>query len=79
MALVFAGQGIKELQEGGVISRTRLAGFPQVEALGVYPTVETVIAQSVLIALLMFALWRALGTKADYDASLPGDDRTSGP
>lgn len=76
MALVFAGKGIKELQEGGVISRTRLAGFPQVEALGVYPTVETVLAQAVLIALLLFALWRALGNAAEPDTTLQSDERT---
>ena len=60
MALVFAGKGIKELQEGNVISRTVIPGFPHVEMLGLYPTVETLLAQGVLIALLLFALWRTL-------------------
>ena len=77
MALVFAGKGIKELQEGGAMSRTLLPGFPQVDALGVYPTLETVIAQTVLIALLLFALWRALGKDVVHDSSLDGSDRPS--
>ena len=72
MALVFAGKGIKELQEGGAMSRTLLPGFPQVEALGVYPTVETILAQAVLIALLLFALWRALRPSADVDLAARG-------
>lgn len=60
MALVFAGKGIKELQEGNAISRTVIPGFPHVDMLGLYPTVETLLAQGVLIALLLFALWRTL-------------------
>lgn len=60
MALVFAGRGIKELQEGNVLSRTLIPGFPHVEMIGLYPTVETLIAQGVLLALLLFALWKTL-------------------
>jgi high-affinity iron transporter len=58
MALVFAGKGIKELQEGGVMTRTPIAGFPFVDPIGLYPTVETLLAQVLLIGLLLFALWR---------------------
>ncbi len=60
MAFVFAGKGIKELQEGNFVSRTRIPGFPHIEAFGLYPTVETLIAQGVLIGLLLFALWHTL-------------------
>jgi high-affinity iron transporter len=76
MAYVFAGKGINELQEGNVVSRTRIPGFPHVEALGLYPTVETLIAQAILMALLLFALWRALTPSAadeqeEAEASVP--------
>ena len=57
MALVFAGTGIKELQEADILPRTMLPGFPHVELVGLYPTVETLCAQGVLIVLLLFALW----------------------
>ncbi len=57
MALVFAGSGIKELQEANVVSRTMIAGFPHVDLIGLYPTVETLSAQGVLVVLLLFALW----------------------
>ena len=60
MALVFAGKGVNELQEANVFSRTLIAGFPQVDMFGIYPTVETLIAQGLLLALLVFALGRTL-------------------
>jgi high-affinity iron transporter len=57
MALVFAGSGIAELQEANIVPRTMIPGFPHVDLIGLYPTVETLIAQGVLIVLLLFALW----------------------
>ncbi|HJR49460.1 MAG TPA: FTR1 family protein [Gemmatimonadales bacterium] len=56
MALVFAGAGIAELQEGGFVSLTPVAGIPRVPAIGLHPTVETVTAQAVLVALALVAL-----------------------
>ena len=56
MAFAFMGKGIRELQEGNAVSVTVLPGFPQVDALGIYPTVETLLAQMVLVALFVFAL-----------------------
>ena len=56
MAFVFMGKGIKELQEGNAISVTALPGFPHVDSIGIYPTVETLLAQLLLIALFIFAL-----------------------
>jgi high-affinity iron transporter len=58
MAFVFMGKGIRELQEGNVVSMSVIHGFPHVEALGLYPTWETVLAQLVLVALFVFALAR---------------------
>ena len=73
MALVFAGKGIKELQEGGAMSRTLVPGFPQIDAIGVYPTVETILAQGVLIGLLLFALWRLLAKQEAHDPPVTDD------
>lgn len=56
MAFVFAGQGVAELQEGGLISTTPVAWAPRVPALGIYPTVESLLAQGVLLVLLAVAL-----------------------
>lgn len=56
MAFVFMGKGVRELQEGNVMSITVLPGWPHVEAMGLYPSVETLLAQAVLVLLLAFAL-----------------------
>jgi high-affinity iron transporter len=56
MAFVFAGKGIAELQEGGVIQTTILSSGPRLPALGIYPTVESLALQGVLLALLLAGL-----------------------
>ncbi|HEX7335707.1 MAG TPA: FTR1 family protein [Gemmatimonadales bacterium] len=56
MAFVFAGKGVAELQEGGLISTTIISGAPRFPALGIYPTVESLIAQGILLGLLLVAL-----------------------
>jgi hypothetical protein len=56
MAFVFAGKAVAELQEGGMIATTIVVGAPRVPALGIYPTVESLLAQAVLVALLLVAL-----------------------
>jgi high-affinity iron transporter len=56
MAFVFAGKGVAELQEGGFIPTTILPGAPRLPALGIYPTVESLLVQAVLIVLLVVAL-----------------------
>jgi high-affinity iron transporter len=56
MALVYAGTGVAELQEGGFVPMTPVAGVPRVPAIGLYPTVETLTAQGVLVVLALVAL-----------------------
>jgi high-affinity iron transporter len=56
MAFVFMGKGIRELQEGNLMSITVIPGFPHVEALGLFPSVETILGQALLIVLFIFAL-----------------------
>jgi len=41
MAFVFAGKGVAELQNAGVIGMTPVDGGPRVPFLGVYPTVQS--------------------------------------
>jgi hypothetical protein len=50
------GKGIRELQEGGVVSITVLPGWPHVDAMGIFPSVETLLAQLLLLLLFAFAL-----------------------
>jgi high-affinity iron transporter len=56
MAFVFAGKGIAELQEGGLVSLTPVEWVPRVPQMGIYQTVETLTAQGILLALFVFAL-----------------------
>ena len=51
LAITFAGGGVKELQEGGVLSQTPIETLPipTVDVLGIYPTVETFGLQVLLV------------------------------
>lgn len=55
MAFVFMGKGIRELQEGNVVPITVISGGPHVETMGIYPSVETLAGQGLLLVLLLFA------------------------
>ncbi|MFZ5625336.1 MAG: FTR1 family iron permease, partial [Gemmatimonadota bacterium] len=56
MAFIFAGKGVAELQEGGLVGTTILPWAPRMPALGIYPTVESLAAQGVLLVLALAAL-----------------------
>lgn len=51
LAVSFAGSGIEELQEGGIISITPIESIPvpSIDILGIYPTYETIAIQVVLL------------------------------
>ena len=49
MAFIFAGNGINELQAAGWISSTPLSFAPQVPLLGIYPTLQTLVAQALML------------------------------
>lgn len=51
MSISFVGSGVKELQEGNAIGVTPVPGITSVDILGIYPTLETLIPQAVLLAL----------------------------
>jgi high-affinity iron transporter len=58
MAFVFIGKGIRELQEGNVIGITVLPGMPSVPSMGIFPSMETLVAQGVLLLLFAFMVVR---------------------
>ena len=55
MAFVFAGEGIKDLQEAGMVGLSVLEGWPRVPALGIYPTAQSLAVQGVLVVLALVA------------------------
>ncbi len=56
MAFSFAGQGVAELQEAGLISITPLDWLPSVPLLGIFPTTQTILSQLFLAVALAGAL-----------------------
>jgi high-affinity iron transporter len=56
LAFVFIGKGIRELQEGNVIGITVLRGWPSVPSMGIFPSMETLVAQGVLLVLFLFMI-----------------------
>ncbi len=56
MAFSFAGQGVAELQEAGLISTTPLSWLPDVPMLGIFPTMQTLAVQLVLAAACLMAI-----------------------
>jgi high-affinity iron transporter len=56
MAFVFAGKGVAELQESGLVALTPVTWAPRIPAMGIYPTVESLGLQAVLVLLAAVAL-----------------------
>ena len=56
LAIVFTGQGIAALQEAGKIDADAVS-FITVPMLGIYPTVQTLAAQTAVVALSVLTLW----------------------
>jgi high-affinity iron transporter len=56
LAVIFAGQGVASFQESGVIGATFVSHVPTIPMLGLYPTIQTLIAQGILLILAMAAL-----------------------
>ncbi|HVD61947.1 MAG TPA: FTR1 family protein, partial [Gemmatimonadaceae bacterium] len=69
MAFVFMGKGIRELQEGNVIPITMMRGLPNVPSMGIFPSVETLSAQALLVALLVFAVLKTFVIKPRVDSA----------
>jgi high-affinity iron transporter len=71
LAFIFMGKGLRELQEGNALPITALDGWPHLDVIGLYPSVETLAGQGILVALALFALWRALASRRTAPAAAP--------
>lgn len=56
MAFVFAGKGIADLQESGLVRTSVVEWAPRIPVLGIYPTVESLLLQLLLIVMLVVAV-----------------------
>jgi high-affinity iron transporter len=71
MAFVFAGKGVAELQEGGVVGLTVVEGVPRIPFLGIYPTLESLALQGLLVILAVVALVWAMKPSARPASTTP--------
>jgi high-affinity iron transporter len=66
MAFVFAGDGVKELQEGAIVSTTLIPGAPRWDFFGIYPTVESLALQGlVVLGLVIAVVWWLRSRRGD--------------
>ncbi len=63
LAFVFAGKGIRELQEAEWIGSTPVDFIPTINLLGLYPTMEGVLLQGLLLVGLVVAIAYFILTK----------------
>jgi len=68
--VVLAGKGVAALQEAGLIDIHPLAAVPRVELLGIFPTVEGVVAQVATLLAILLGFWLS-ARRAKSKASAP--------
>jgi high-affinity iron transporter len=54
VSFAFIGKGIRDLHQGGILSLTVLPEWPQLDALGIFPSVETLLLQLTLLVLVFY-------------------------
>jgi high-affinity iron transporter len=57
MAFVFAGKAVVELQAGQIVHLIPLPGWPTIEILGIYPTVQSLLVQGCFVAAVIVSLF----------------------
>jgi len=60
MAAVFAGQGVHELQDAGIIGVTAVPWVPTIPLLGIFPSLQSLATQALFVSLLVYATAVAL-------------------
>lgn len=70
LAFSFAGRGVVELQEAGLVGATIVEKFPAIPFFGIYPNLEGLVLQSVLLVAALAAL--------TYSLTKPGRRAASG-
>ncbi len=68
MAFTFMGKGIHELQMGEAVSLTAAEFAPEISWLGMYPTWETFIAQSLLLIIFLVGVIYTFVIKPEVDS-----------
>lgn len=58
LAVILAGKGIMAFQEAGYIPITPIEIIPRIDLLGIYPNLQSISAQLVVLAIIVFFNWR---------------------
>ncbi len=64
LAIIFVGKGIRELQEVGLLPVHFLDFVPHVDMLGIYPTVEGIVAQVIVLLSTLYLMLRKMRLSA---------------
>ncbi|MGH7917984.1 MAG: FTR1 family iron permease [Candidatus Binataceae bacterium] len=71
LAVIFVGQGIASLQESGWIAASFVSHVPTIMVLGVFPTVQTLLAQGILLLLALAAVFMPVARRTRQAAANP--------
>ncbi len=64
LAVILIGKGVHSLQETGIIPIHGIASLPHVELLGLFPTVETLASQLVVLLIVLYMMGYRVGAQA---------------
>ena len=70
LTVILTGKGIAALQEAGLMSVTPLPDFPHIAMLGIFPAVQSLIAQVLVIAVIAVGYWYNVRLKYMQDYSI---------
>lgn len=65
LAIVLAGKGVMAFQEAGYIPIISIDKIPQIDLLGIYPNVQSISAQILVLAIIVLSNWRNQRNKKD--------------
>lgn len=57
LAVILAGKGVAAIQEAGLVGIAPVHGVPTIDALGVHPSLQVLVAQVIAIAVLLLGFW----------------------
>lgn len=57
LAVILAGKGIAAIQEAGLLGVTPVAGVPEIEIVGLFPSAQVILAQLAVIVALIAGFW----------------------
>ncbi len=79
LAVIFVGQGIASFQESGVMSATFINHLPTLPMFGFFPTVQTIVAQAILVLLAAAAAFVPMARRPRAASTVPAQSGATRP